>query len=67
MFYLIVNFLELPFIPTGIRILSQAALPIQTLIRQYLAKVALEKRYWGILKLQCYLRRFLSEEILLGW
>ena len=50
-----------PIQRAGIRLLSAAAVPIQTEIRRYLAKKEAEDRYWAVIVIQSYFRRWKAE------
>lgn len=50
-----------PIQRAGMRLLSAAAVPIQTEIRRYLAKKEAEDRIWGIIVVQSYFRRWRAE------
>ena len=50
-----------PIQRAGLRLLSAAAVPIQTEIRRYLAKRVAEDRLWAIIVIQSYFRRWRAE------
>ena len=50
-----------PIQRAGMRLLSAAAVPIQTEIRRYLAKREAEDRLWAIIVIQSYFRRWSAE------
>lgn len=55
-----------PIQAAGLRLLNQAAIPIQAIIRRHLAQVHAVNRYLGLLKLQSIFRRWSCEELFLG-
>ena len=50
-----------PIQRAGMRLLSAAAVPIQTEIRRYLAKKTAEDRLWAVIVIQSYMRRWRAE------
>ena len=48
----------------GLRLLSAAAIPIQTEMRRYMAQQHAYSRYWATITIQCYIRRWISEDYL---
>lgn len=56
-----------PIQRAGRRLLSKAAIPIQSSARRFLAQRAAVDRMWALIEIQSYLRRFKSQASLLGY
>ncbi|GAX10356.1 hypothetical protein FisN_3Lh566 [Fistulifera solaris] len=56
-----------PIHRAGIRVLSKSAVPIQNAARRFLAQREAIDRMWGILEIQCYMRRWKAEAALLAY
>jgi hypothetical protein len=56
-----------PIQRAGIRVLSKSAVPIQSAARRFLAQREAIDRMWGILEIQCYMRRWKAEAALLAY
>jgi hypothetical protein len=56
-----------PIQRAGIRVLSKSAVPIQSAARRFLAQREAIDRMWGILEIQCYMRRWKAEATLLAY
>jgi hypothetical protein len=50
-----------PIQRAGFRLLSKAAIPIQAMVRRYLAQRASVDRMWALIEIQSYFRRWKSE------
>lgn len=56
-----------PIQRAGRRLLSKSAVPIQSAARRFLAQREAIDRMWGILEIQCYMRRLKAEATLLAY
>jgi hypothetical protein len=55
-----------PIRRASLRLLSKSAVPLQNAARRYLAQKRAVDRMWGLLEIQCYMRRWRAETHLLA-